>query len=379
MKLLYALIIGVTFIGCRTGKTSSSSVSEDRQLESAIKRMDKDPANAELKKRLTNIYAASSKEHLEKMEVYRALTDESRWGKILKEYQSLHILSDLIKNSAVANTVLRAPDYNLEIQNTKLGGAESYYQAGIDDMKAGDRTSFRNAYYDLKKANEFIPGYKDVKKQMAIASENGTLRIVINPITDNTFYYSGAGFSNYGNLYSNDYFQRSLIRDLGGTSRNNGALFFSDYEAQRENIRPDWIVDLTWTDFYIPQPNTNQYSRTVSRRIENGRDTSGKSTYQTVYATLNIIKRYFNASGYMQLRVTDAYTRRVVADNRYSDQYNWQEEYATYNGDSRALSASEWALINNEHQVPQQQDILGQLYQRIYPQIKNRIYTLARW
>ncbi len=189
------------------------------------------------------------------------------------------------------------------------------------------------------------------------------------------------GWNNYGNNFNNDYFQRTLVRDLGGNyNRTSPSVFYTDWEARRDNIRPDWEVDLTWQYLNIPQPLTNQYSRNVSKQIEISRDSSGKVQYQTVSATLQIIRRYFTASGDMELRVTDLDNRRNITTNRYNEQFNWQEEYATYTGDSRALSGNEYALLNNNnYQIPRKEDILNQLSQRIFPQIRNRIESVVNW
>jgi hypothetical protein len=125
---------------------------------------------------------------------------------------------------------------------------------------------------------------------------------------------------------------------------------------------------------------SNQYSRNVSRQIEVSRDTSGKVQYQTVTATLYVTRKYFTASGDMEMRITDVNTGRNITTQRYNDQFNWQEEYATYTGDSRALSGNEYALLNNNnYQIPRKEDILAQLSQRIYPQVKNRIATVVNW
>ena len=95
---------------------------------------------------------------------------------------------------------------------------------------------------------------------------------------------------------------------------------------------------------------------------------------------LNIIKKYFSASGDMELRITDVITGKTITTNRYSEQYNWQTEYATYSGDSRALSSNEYALLNNNnYRVPQEQEILSELSRRVYPNIKNRIASVTNW
>ena len=381
MRYIYLYLSFITFLfaACNSGK-SIPKTTEDKTLFSVIKKLDKDPSNTELKNTVTNLYKEAAKSHLDKIEVFNTLTEPDRWIKIIKEYEALKNLSEIITNSAAAK-IVNASSYTSELQIAKQNGAEAYYNIGVSNLKNGDKQSAQNAYYSFKKANEFVPGYKDVRQQINIAFENSVVKVIINPVRDNTFFYNSMGWNNYGNNFNNDYFQRSLVNDLGGNyNKTSPAQFYTDWEARRENIRPDWEVDLTWMYLNIPQPITNQYSRNISRQIETGRDTSGKVYYQTVTATLNIVKKYFTASGDMELKITDINTGRNITTGRYSDQFNWQEEYATYYGDSRALSNNDYALLNNNnYQIPDKEDILNKLSQRIYPQIKNRIATIANW
>lgn len=371
---LYLSIITLIFISCGSANRISKT-SEDKALLSVLKKLDKDPSSSELKTTITHLYNEAAKSHLDKIEVFNTLTEADRWDKIIKEYEALKNLSYVISSSATAVKLVNAPSYIPELQTAKQNGAEAYYTLGITEMNNSDKQSARNAYYAFKRANEFVPGYKDVPQQIKITYQNSIVKVVINPVSDNTYFYNSMGWNNYGNNFNNDYFQRSLVNDLGGNyNKNSLALFYTDWEARRQSIRPDWEVNLTWIYLNIPQPLTNQYSRNVSRQIETGRDTSGKVYYQTVTATLFIIKKYFTASGDMELSITDSNNGKNITSNRYSDQFDWQEEYATYRGDSRALSSNDYALLNNNnYQVPRKEEILDQLSQRIYPQVKSRI------
>lgn len=130
----------------------------------------------------------------------------------------------------------------------------------------------------------------------------------------------------------------------------------------------------------IPRPTSYTYSRNVSRQIENGRDTSGKTKYQTVSATINITKQSFTARGQMDVSITDVNSRKSISYNSYSDDYRWEEEHATYTGDSRALDTNDWAIINNRnYNEPHKEDVLNELYRKIYPQVKNRITYAVDW
>jgi hypothetical protein len=368
----------IIIAGCSSAKNIKTS--EDKALLSVLKKLEKDPSNTELKKTVTSLYNDAAKSHLDKIDMYNTLTEPDKWSKILKEYEALRKLYETIATSGVSKLV-NPPDYANEILNTKQSGAEAYYIIGLSELDKGDKQSARSAYYAFNTANKFIPGYKDVRQQLGIAYQNSIVNVVINPVRDNTFFYNSMGWNNYGNNYNNDYFQRTLVNDLGGKyNKMSPAVFYTDWEARRENVRPDWEVDLTWQYINIPQPMTSQTTRSVSKQIESGKDTAGRVQYQTVSATIYITRKYFTASGDMELRITDVNTGRNITTNRYNEQFNWQEEYATYTGDSRALGSNEYALLGNRnYRVPRDEEILQELSRRVYPNIKNRISTVANW
>lgn len=82
----------------------------------------------------------------------------------------------------------------------------------------------------------------------------------------------------------------------------------------------------------------------------------------------------------MEVTINDVTTGKLLSRNSYREEYNWQEEYATYSGDSRALSSNDWALINNNrYNEPRKEEVLNELYRKIYPQVKNRIIYAVDW
>ena len=118
----------------------------------------------------------------------------------------------------------------------------------------------------------------------------------------------------------------------------------------------------------------------MSKQIESGRDTSGKTRYQTVYATINITKQSFTARGQMDVNITDVVSRKNISYNTYTEDYRWEQERATYTGDRRALSNDDMLLINNiNYNEPRKEEVLNELYRKIYPQVKNRISYAVDW
>ncbi len=368
------------FASCSSTRNSVANTQQDIALLTAIKKLDKSPSDTGLRNNLSNLYNDASKIHLDNIDVFSTLMEPDKWNKIIREYQALQHLSEVINGSSNAANLLKTPAYAADIEVVKEKAAADYYNMGMNYASNNDKQSSRDAYYAFKQTQDFVPGYKDTKRQMDIAYQNSVLNVIVNPVTDNSYYYNNTGFNRYGNSFNNDYMQRNLVRDLGGDyTKNSFARFYTDWDAKRANIDPDIFVDLTWVNLDIPQPYTSHYSRNVSKEIEVGRDTSGHVSYQTVTGTLSITKRYFTATGDLESRITDAVTRNNINNRRYTAQFDWQQEYATYRGDSRALSGNELALLNNNNfQIPNKQDILNELYQRIYPQVKNGIYNAVR-
>jgi hypothetical protein len=213
---------------------------------------------------------------------------------------------------------------------------------------------------------------------MGQAYENAIVNVVINRVQDNSFFYN-SGWGN-GYNYSNEYFQNTLVRELNNNNNRYAARFYTDWEERRDNIQPDWNIDLRLRNMDIPQPISYQYNRNVSESVQVGTDTAGKPVYNTVYATLYITRMSFNARADMELIIRDIAAGKNLLYRNFNETYRWEEEMATFNGDSRALSSRDWQMINGSgYNTPRKEDVLNELYRKIYPQVKNNIIRSVEW
>ena len=81
----------------------------------------------------------------------------------------------------------------------------------------------------------------------------------------------------------------------------------------------------------------------------------------------------------MDINITEVATRKNITYDNFSDTYDWQQEVATYSGDSRALTSADWTLVNNYYNQPRKEDILNELYRSIYPRVRNKISYETDW
>jgi hypothetical protein len=312
---------------------------------------------------------------------YNTGSDLARWDRIISEYGKLQNAYDAIINSTPAFRLVTPQNYSTELLEAKQRAAEQYYIEGLRYSNMDGRDNAKKAYDYFERSNKYIPGFKDAVELMDIAYQSAIVNVVINPVQDNS-YFNNSGWGSSGYNYSNDYFQQTLVRELQTSNNNNkfAARFYSDWELTRDNIQPDWAVDLRLRDMNIPYPTNYNYSRNRSAQVQNGTDTSGKPIYKTVYATVNVQRQSFTASANMEVSITDLHTRKSISFRNYRDDYRWQEEKANYSGDSRALNNDDWAVINNNnYNTPRREDILSELYRKIYPQVKSSITYAVGW
>ena len=375
-KIIPAIAVLFLFASCKTSKDYLLRSNEDKTLYDVVKQLNKHADDENASKALAEVYTQVQQKHLDKIETYKSYTDLNRWDKISAEYNMLQNMYEAITNSDAAAKLIKANSYQKQIDSVKQAAAEDYYQIGLSYLQRHSRDDAKLAYSTFKKAGKWVNNYKDIKAKMDFAYENAIVNVLINPVQDNSVFIS----SGWNNNFSSDYLSQNLVRDLGGKYASQyPARFYTERETNRNDIQPDWVVDLTLREMDIPRPTFYNYSRNLSKQIETGRDTSGRIIYQTVYATLNIQKQSFNARAQMDINITEVATRKNILYNSYSDTYNWQQEVASYSGDSRALSSNDWTLVNNRYNQPSKEDIMNELYRGIYPQIKNRISNAANW
>jgi hypothetical protein len=378
-KILFVITTMFVLASCKTSKDYLSKSQDDKTLFEIVKQLNKHSSDTNAILALPQVYNVLQQKHMKNIERLNNSTDPGRWEKIHSAYNALQNLYDAIDNSAAAGSFIRPVNYEKELVAVKEAAAEDYYTSGLAYLDRATRQDARKAYTNFKKAESWVKDYKDAKPKMEEAFQSSIILVQVNPVQDNSFFFN-TGWGNTGYNFSNEYFQQNLIRDLGGTYASRyPAKFYTEWEARREDVKPDWLVDLVLRNIDIPRPILYTYSRKRSKEVEVGRDTSGKVTYTTVYATVNIKRQSINARGQMDVHITDIVNHKIISSNNYGDTYSWQQETATYTGDRRALTSSDLSLINNSYNLPRKEDILNELYRNIYPQVKNKISNEVDW
>lgn len=352
----------------------------DKALQDAIKKISKNPEDAKSAEAIPQLYSLIQKKHLDQIDAYTVSQQINKWDHIVSEYEHLQYAYNAIMSAPAAYKMVQPESYSTKLIEAKESAASAYYENGLSYFNKTGRDYAKAAYLAFKKSSTFISGYNDVAEKLKIAYENAIINVVINPIQDN-YFFSNNGWGSWGMNYSNEYFQQKLLQDLTNYNRTP-ARYYNLWEAQRMNLIPDWTIDFRVKSVLVPRPQTTNSSKQINKQIQIGVDTSGRPVYVTATATLNTTITSFVSKASLEVSITDLASKLSKSYRTYNESYRWEQKSATFSGDRRALSQQDWDLINNSvsiNMMPKKEEILVELYKKIYPQVLSQIRMAVSW
>lgn len=349
------------------------SYSEDKIFFETLRKLEKKPNDPALKTDVKDLYIQAVQGHQDRITSYRASSELRRYDQMIGEYNSLQRLSDAIRTSSVFRDV-DAKNYFGELQRAKEEAAEAYYTVGVQEMREDTREGAKKANQYFQKVSQYVPNYKDVSRLQREASQRSIVNVMINPVQDR---FNGGGWNNnWNNDMRVRFLHEQLVRDLGGQMGGGPARFFTDMDVRRLNVRPDWIVDISWGNLSMPPTILNRYNRELSRSVEVGKDTSGRPVFQNVKATLSVT-RYQNPGADIDYRIVDVETNTNLEWSRVNVNNAAIFETATFSGDSRALSPADWGLVNNRWNNNNNDQMMRDMYNQLLNELRMRIRNRA--
>lgn len=380
MRLYYLVLILVCIfaVSCGSKKGYLDRDNADKALQDAVKKLEKDATDSDASEALPILYKNIKTKRLDEINAYSATQQLSRWDKIVENYEQLQSAYNAIISSPAAYKLVTPESFSTQLVMIKDSAAEAYYMLGNSYLDKEGRDNAKLAYVNFKKTGRFVSPYKDANDKMQEAYRKATVSVVINPVQENVFF-SQPSWSGFGRNYSNEYFQQNLLRDLSYSNRY-AAKFYNQREARASDIKADWVVDFRLRNLDMSLPQNNYSSREVTKQLQIGTDTAGAPVYRTIRATINTNRATITARAEMEMSITEWNTRKSIAFQTYLESYKWTQETATFSGDQRALSQSDWNIINNTNQsAPNREQVLTELYRKIYPRVLAGIRNTVDW
>lgn len=368
-KIYYALLLtSVTALfSCSSGKKAFERGEYYNSVLKSVNRLRQNPDHKKSRGALKRGYPLAVQTLLTDAENSSASNARFKYRDALYAYQKINTMGDEIRHSPGALQVIPNPkNVSSKIATLKQQAAEESYNEGLIALSRKTRDDAKNAYYYLKDANEFAPGYKNVVERMEEALFIATLKVVVEQIPVPTRYELSANF-----------FQDKVEEYLHTEFRSNPFVkFYTPKEAESEQLPyVDQYLRLQFDDFSVGQTHLERNTVTYSKdsvvvgtvTLEDG---TKVDAYNTVHAKFTVNHKEVMSNGLLSMAAYDANSDAVLTHRKFPGEFVWYTEWGSFNGDERALTEGQLAIAGSQEvPPPPPQDLFIEFTRPIYDQL----------
>jgi len=333
--------------------------------------------------------------HQQKITRLLLIKDKSKWPGLAEEYTSLiklgnHVrrLNRLLKNTINYDLELQVNDYSSELSDANAGAADYHYSLGLQFQDEADKETQKKAAINFRLSQKYIPDYLDSKELYKKARKNATFTLLIREFDGNRKYSSYIRdqiMLNQSN--ESKEFLRIINRDELETILSELALVQSgitenDYLEISELSGADHILSATMISSYQPAETITdsdiKQKKEVVIKKEAYVDSTGETKYKEikgmVRATVEHYKKKSGARISLSYKIININDRKIIYNGEVKDNEDFFHEWATYEGDKRALSSKYKYLVKKKDKFsPSKDDLLMSIAKDISRKFANKI------
>jgi len=374
-KIIGLAVLIFMLEGCSSGKKAFEKGDYYESVLKSVERLRKNPKHKKSRETLKYAYPSALEYLTDEINNLKAGSRRLKWGGVVNAYEQINRMADEIRKSPGARAVIKSPDrYSSQLTQAKNNAAEEHYAEGNRLINPNNRDASKDAFYLYQKALGYVPGYKDADKKMNEARDYATLKVVLEQIPVPGRYSLSANF-----------FEDKVEQFLrgGGIYKNDFLRFYTPREAENIRLKADHILRLNFEDFVVGQIFKKESTRELSRdSVEVGEvKVDGKTypSYATVKADYTVHRAEVVSEGILAVRVIDARNNGMLLREKLPGTFVWFVEWASFNGDERALTDDEYRLTKKRRvSPPPAQDMFIEFTRPIYNQLTNRLNTFYR-
>lgn len=371
-KILYLSILFVSFLySCR--KTGTKALQEGDYVNAVMQsteRLLREGDHEKSKEVLMQSYPLA-KEDLE-TQIQRTIQSQQPFKEeqLVGYYQELNQMYRAIQNCVACRRIVAPQDYSGAEQDVRMRAFDARLDAGEQALAQNTMTSGRIALNHFETANRILPGQSGILQKIEEALFLGSVHVVVEQPTLNSRLYD----------YSQAYFQEQINGFLQTNRRlNQFVRFYDPKEAEAMKLTPDQVIRLQFVDFTVGQTRVQSEKKMVTSKdsVKTG-DATIEGKKVPVFAKVNAEfinnRKEVLSQGILQMQILDYRQDKIVYSQEFAGQYKWVNEWATVNGDTRAITPQELALTKQREELPPPpQQLFIEFCKPIYNQVTSRI------
>ncbi len=365
MKAFYILLFTALFsISCNSVKRTQKFVSQgnyDEAIELATKKLQKDKGAKEYDSHIRILevaYLKAKDEDTRQIAFLKRENSPAGAKEIYYTYLDLEARQNLIRpllplysKEMGRNANFVFSDYSSDLLTAKDAYIKSLYQEAVDYMQRNTKQDYRSAFNVLCELDEVQPNYKDVYKLKEDAHFQGTDFVFVTL-----------------NNQTGQFIPFRLEQDLLDFNTYGLNDLWTEYHSQRENgINYDLGIDLNFQTIQISPERISDQQYTRKQRIQDGydyrRDRAGNivrdslgnpikiDKFIDVSATVYVTDQQKSVFVGGSVVYRDLGKRQQLNSFPLSSEFVFENSFATFRGDKRALTGEDMRLLGN-HFIP---------------------------
>lgn len=344
---ILVLVVSV-LIGCSTGKKALERGDYYEATIQAVKFLRSSPDSKKAKETISQSYPMALDYYKQKVDETGVSGSSDKYLTIVEIYLKLNNLADEISRCPAAlETVKPVIYYHDQLKKAQEMAVAEQYEGGTQLLETRNIEDARKAYEKFDWVNKTSPGYSEVATKLMEAQETGTLRIVVEKLP----YIGDQYQANINRFYD------KIFVDLIKNSQQKFLKFYKPQEAEKLGIVPHQVVRMEFVDFsvgniYEKETEKDFVSDTIV--ITTIKDDKGvmRDIKGVVKVKANIHERNIVSRGILDIKIVDYQANSILENKRYPNEYVWRNDWATFNGDERALPENIKTLVKAKQVIP---------------------------
>lgn len=352
-KIIIIIAMAMLIAGCASSLKQLQRGHYDEAIKTAVKKLRVDPTIQEQIEVLDKAYLLANQQDIDRIKFLKEEGSPYNWDEVFERY------SKLKDRQALVGTVLPLQlgdqiidyayiDYDSEIIQAKRNAADYFWNHANELMGKGDKESYRQAYYEFRKAKEYAGNIGNINQLIEEAHWKGISRVLVS-------------FENKTQINLPDQFKKDLM-NFGVTDFNSEWIEFHA-TTPSTNTYFDYFTIINLKRIEVSPEQVQQKDRMESKEIEDGweyvlddngnvvKDSEGNDIKipkkRTIYCTIIETHQYKAAKLEGDIELVQNEPRKVIRQVPIGAESIFEHISARAVGDVNALSDESKELLKN--------------------------------
>ncbi|MDG1054458.1 MAG: hypothetical protein P8O78_07505 [Flavobacteriaceae bacterium] len=374
-KLIITAFIALFFLtACSSSKQQFEKGNYEKAVTLSIKKLRKKPDNSKQKAILKAAYGYAVQVSEQKIKQQQQSTDRFKWDAVIAQYRKMQQLYTDLLQCPGCLAVVSPVDFQNELNEALTAGAQVYVEEGQKALATKEKEGGRLAYRHFAQAKVYQNNYGNIDLMLNDARTQGTEVIGVSRIP----------VSSKGLELNTAFFLQQLTQAM-----NDLNYFFAVFAPVEQLVEqqqvPDQVVDLSFDDYYIGQTYVKEIRESLVRdsvKVGEVTDSLGKkyAVYGEVKADLQRYEKTIESGGLLNIAIVDPNNQSILFQQKIPSTTVWKNDWATYQGDKRALTKEELALTREKELLPPPpQDLFYSFTRPLFDQTANLLRRRYRY